>query len=163
MLVGGNQTENDMSDSFTMAKVQKLFQDTSSGWPGISRNPVTGGHWVPGLDSSTRQITLANRALHAAATRAVELPPEFNRLPLTYDDRKKMKGGHPLAYLVAFFARSLAYHDYREDHPCFSDYACSALATEYAPEYVREADYGERYFAKLTVPIGPGVYWICPA
>jgi hypothetical protein len=149
-------------DTFNTSRALKLVRAGISAESELARNPVTGGNWVPGQDDQVTQVKVASNALHARTTRRLELPPEYPRLPLNYDERERLKGGDPLAYLVALFGRSLAYQDFTLDHPPFPDFAAAALLSPFAPTLVRQSGLANRYFTKLPVIIGPGCYWIRP-
>ena len=66
-------------------KVDWLFKHAEDGGFGSKVNPVTGGRWVPGLDSIRRQKMLAERALAARDAFAVDGPPDAQPLPVVAD------------------------------------------------------------------------------
>jgi hypothetical protein len=95
-------------------------------WRGKLRaNPVTGHRFVAGVDPIRREVVDAARALQARA-RFAELHPDLPPLPLSWDEREKLKGCGKdvyIGHLVAWFARSLASVGYDLDgHPTFEDY-----------------------------------------
>ena len=149
-------------DTFNTSRALKLVREGISAESELARNPVTGGNWVPSMDDQASQVRAASNALHARTTRRLELPPECPTLPLNYEQRERLKGDDPLAYLIALFARSLASHDFALDHPSFPHFAAAALRSPYAPVLVRLSDLEKRYFTKLPVIIGPGCYWMRP-
>jgi hypothetical protein len=141
-------------------RVERLFREAPDRLEATRRNPVTGGHWVSGLDPVEPQKQAAYRALRAQAWFASK-NPGMPPLPLSYKDREDLKGQGGVRYIIALYARSLASLDYDlVSHPCFHTYACGVMASSYTPGFIKnDPDLLERYPPRTLEHLGPGLYF----
>src|SRR4051794_15749771 len=108
--------------------VRKMFAQAPDRGAKIRTNPVTGGDWVPGLDSTEAQIKVAWRALTAREACAVSGLLRGHSLPLNYGEREAAKQS-AFGYGVSMFAHSLRNNDYvLPNHPPFDFYMAGLLA-----------------------------------
>jgi hypothetical protein len=129
----------------------------------MRRNPFTSGGWVPRLDPIKPQIEAAVRAELARRWFANHGPADLQPLPFGYDEREPLKaGGAP--HILAWYARSLDVLDYDViQHPSFHDYACGVMASELAPESIREDERLQRRFPACPLSgLGSGLMWLPP-
>jgi hypothetical protein len=152
--------------SFSADYINQLFKTAADGGCGSKINPVTGGRYVPGLDSIRRQKMLARRALEARARFAEDGPPDAQPLPTGYHEREDRKMSHRypdrVHYIVALFARSLEALNYDYDtHPKWYEFACGVMASPYAPpeRVIPRAEFGRRFPPRNLPGLGPGCYW----
>ena len=119
-----------------VSAVERLFAEAPDRFEELRRNLVTDRCFHGRLDSIREQKRAACRVLRALDWFAQTGPRDAQPLPLSYDEREDLKrGGLPLQYIVAWFARSLAYRDYAfEGHPSLERYACGVLASPHAPD-----------------------------
>jgi len=123
----------------SLADVRRMFAHAPDHGARIRTNPVTGGEWMPGLDSTEFQIRKAYRALQAQTACAQTGLTGKYKLPLTYAEREKLKSQGGMAYGVSLFARSLAEKDYRlSNHPSFDVYMWGLLATPLGPRLIAD-------------------------
>jgi hypothetical protein len=146
--------------------IDLLFKNAADGGGGSKVNPITGGHYVPGLDCIKRQKMLAQRAHFARYVFAMEGPPDAQPLPLTPSEREDFKNAylHPdrIHYIVSLIAGSLAALDYAYDkHPSWHEFACGVMASPYAPpDYVLDkVEFSRRYPPRDLPGLGPGCCW----
>jgi hypothetical protein len=121
---------------------------------------VTGGRFVRGRDPLPEQKRLAVKALRARDWFAPQRPANASELPLTYEDRERIKIGG-VDYIVSVFARSLAMRDYEiEGHPRFDQYARGVMASENAPDLLtNDAELRKQYPPAPLPGLGPGLVW----
>ena len=105
----------------------------------------------------------AVRGLLAREWFAINGPADAQPLPLSHDEREKMKVGG-VEHLVAWYDRSLACRDYdTEKHPSFDDYAPGVMASEHAPDFIKnDEQLRRRYPPKKLIGLGPGLVWELP-
>lgn len=87
-------------------------------------------------------------------------PPDLQPLPLGYDERERLKDG-TARHILAWYARSLAGLKYHfGEHPSFDTYARGVMASEFAPEFIKnDADLLERFPPRHLDGLGPGLEW----
>ena len=143
--------------------VDDLFKANSTRHGEICEWPVIGGHYVSGVDPIEAMKELAYCALLARNRFALNGPPDVPPLPLSHDEREDLKVGG-VSTVVALFARSWEGRDYDEEHPEFFDYACGLMASEHAPNRLRNDEELRRRFPPRTLSgLGSGLYWEPPA
>ena len=139
--------------------VDSLFKANAARYGEICDWPVIGGHYVSGFDpiEATRETAVC--ALLARDGFAHNGPPDAQPLPLSCDERERLKVGG-LKHLLAWYARSLACLDYAvEKHPSFDDHA-----SDHAPDFIKENEELRRRFpAQKLIGLGPGLIWEPPA
>ena len=141
--------------------VDRPFTDAPP-WRGeLCENPVTGGYWLPGDDPISRQKRMACRALFAREWFDLYGPHNAPPLPLSDAELDELKYTDPLSHIVSCFAYSLRAHDYEfNGHPSFEDFARGVLASDYAPDFVREDEVlCKRYPPRPLRGLGPGLCW----
>ena len=126
--------------------------------------PVIGGHYVQGSDPIEEQRETAVRALLARGWFAHNGPPDAQPLPLSCDERERLKIGG-LKHLLAWYAGSLACLDYAvEKHPSFDDHARGVMASDHAPDFIKKDEELRRRFPPQKLKgLGPGLIWEPPA
>jgi hypothetical protein len=146
-----------------MVDVMSIFEAAPDRDEPIRRNPVTGGHWVPGLDPFPLQLDAAALALTAQRWFARTGPADAPPLPISYEERQLLKSGG-LGYIVAEFAASLERNNYDwTRHPSFDDYARGVMASPYTADYVvTDAKLIRRYPPQALPGLGRGLVW-CPS
>jgi hypothetical protein len=113
----------------TKAYVKVIFAQAPDRHATVRTNPITGGSWVPGLDSTEAQIRVARRALMARDACAADGRLGNYSLPLSYDEREAGKSEFGLEYAISLFARSIAGKDFiLTSHPPFDIYMSGLLA-----------------------------------
>jgi hypothetical protein len=144
-------------------RVDDLFAKSAARYEQQCENPVTGGHYVGGLDPIEPQKRMARLALIARECFAVNGPPDAPPLPLSYDEREDLKIGG-LATIVALYARSWEGRDYDQDHPTFFDYACGVMASDHMgyPGIKEDAQLRKRFPPCQLTGLGPGLCWEPP-
>ena len=90
-------------------------------------------------------------------------PPDLQPLPLGYAERERLKAGGA-AHIVAWYARSLANLKYHfGEHPSFDTYARGVMASEFAPEFIKNnPDLLKRFPPRHLDGLGPGLEWYRP-
>jgi hypothetical protein len=118
-----------LSETLIGREVERLFSETPPTHGSRYENPVTGGHFVYGIEPIEPQKELAFRALLAREWFALNGPADAPQLPITYEEREHLKWrtGRPLDYVVAQFARSLGTHYDVTEHPSFSEFVSGLL------------------------------------
>jgi hypothetical protein len=141
-------------------EVRRLFSSASDRFERLRENPITGAHWLSDVDPIRPQIRAARRALIARYEFASMAPPDAPPLPLSYDERERLKVGG-LPHIVAWFARSSESFKYDFGiHPTFDSYAHGVLASPYAPCFItQDATLQQRFPAHQLKGLGPGLYW----
>jgi hypothetical protein len=127
----------------------------------IRENPVTGSHWISGVDPVEPQMQAAWRALLARQWFAETGPRGAPPLPLSYEEREKLKIGGPF-HIEAWFAESLRCHDEYdyETHPLFDEYARGVMASPYAPDFIKQDQELLKHYPPRALPgLGPGLVW----
>jgi hypothetical protein len=126
----------------------------------IRRNPVTGGHFHRSLDPLAPQIRIASKALEARDWFASQRPPDATELPLTSDERERIKV-EGVGYIVALLARPLAMRDYEiKGHPRFPEYARGVMASPFTPDFIRNNPQLLREYPPTPLPgLGGGLIW----
>jgi hypothetical protein len=150
--------------------VDRLFRKDPPRYGQQCVNPITGGHYLGGLDPIAPQKRMARRALRAREWFAIYGPQDAQPLPLSGDeieDRKyACESKQPsLSHIVSCFAYSLRAHDYEVDsHPSFEDFACGVTASQYAPDIVRNDEVlRKRYPPRHLRGLNAGHCWEPPA
>jgi hypothetical protein len=145
--------------------VKRIFDQAPDRGAKIRTNPITGGCWVPGLDSTAAQIRIAWRALDAQAVCASgALRGSSQSLPLTYAAREAEKVSGGFGYAVSLFARSLADKKYVLDsHPPFDVYMSGLLARpEIGPRLLaREPGLALRFPPRPLIGLDGSGYFRC--
>ena len=115
--------------------VDRLFKANSK--ESYADIPIIGGHYCPGKDNIRPLKRKACAALDARWWFYENGPADLQPLPLSYNDREDLKlGGAP--HILAWFARSLEALKYNYlEHPPFCDYARGVMASEHAPDFIR--------------------------
>ena len=151
------------SELKTWNLVNHSFQRNAARPGQICEWPVVGGHYVSGEDPIESMMELAVRALQAREWFALNGPSDAPLLPLSYDEREKMKVGG-VEHLEAWYAHSLSCLDYAvEEHPPFDDYARGVMASEHAPDFIKnDKQLRRRYPPKKLIGLGPGLVWEPP-
>jgi hypothetical protein len=141
-------------------EVDRLFREAPDRRASLRQNPVTGGRWLCGADPIGRQKRDACRALVAQAWFAWD-NPGLPQLPLSYGEREDIKGRSGLEYIISVYARSLAARRYDTDrHPPFEQYARGVLASDYAPDFIKDdTDLIKRYPPRTLPGLGSGLCW----
>ena len=87
-------------------------------------------------------------------------------LPLSYDERERLKLEGPLSKIVALYARSLENQKYDlEEHPSFVDYARGVMASDFNGHRGMKEDeeLRRRFPPRQLNGLGPGLCWEPPA
>jgi hypothetical protein len=155
-----------MGDDMSMIKshVDRLFKDAASRRGHVCENPVTGGHWLHGDDPIAPQKRTAARALLAREYFAIYGPHDAPPLPLSDAELEDLKYTDPFSHIVEGFAYSLRAHDWDfNSHPSFEDFACGCMASEHAPDFVKNDEaLRKRYPPRTLHGLGPGLCWEPP-
>lgn len=143
--------------------IDQLFADADAAaarGDKFRRNPVTGGQWVKGQDSTAKQKRLAAAAMRARDRFELERPPDAPTLPLTQDGREELKTtGRSIDYLTALYARSWASLDYG-DHPAFTRYVSAVLAAARIPAWIlNDPDIASRFPPVPDASLQGGCLW----
>lgn len=144
-------------------KVEQLFADALRQYSKSTfcENPVTGEHFVPGLDPIKPHKKRAIRALIAQARFQREKSPDMPDLPLNAreDDPGFFKWLSTRHYLVEAYNYSLRSRDYRpEGHPDFETFARGVMASPWTPKQIRDdAELLRRYPPKPLKGLGRGL------
>jgi hypothetical protein len=90
-------------------------------------------------------------------------PPDLQPLPLGYDERERLKHGGA-DHILAWYARSLDGRDYDvHAHPSFYDYACGVMASEFAPNFIKNDEkLKKRFPPRELAGMGSGLCWEPP-
>ena len=141
-------------------QVDRMFSQIAGRGGEIVQNPVTKSSWVKGEDAEEPQQEAAHRALLARQWFAGVAPEDAPFLPLSYEERERLKVGG-LEHMVALFARSLAALDYDfKSHPSFDDYARGVMASPNAPEFIKkDLDLRRRFSPGSLRGLGSGLIW----
>lgn len=142
------------------AQVDRVFAQLAARGGETVQNPVTKGLWVKGEDAEELQRDAAYRALLARQWFASVAPEDAPFLPLSREDRERLKVGG-LPHMTSLFARSLVALDYDyKGHPSFDDYARGVMASPYAPELIKnDEDLRRRFPPQPLRGLGGGLYW----
>lgn len=141
--------------------VDRLFKDAAP-WRGeLCENPVTGGYWLPGDDSISRQKRMACDALFAREWFAVYGPHDAPPLPLSDAEIEDLKYTDPFRHILSCFAYSLRAHKWNfNSHPSFEDFARGCMASEHAPDLVKKDEaLHKRHPPRILHGLGPGLCW----
>lgn len=143
------------------SQVNRVFAEAAPLRGELCENPVTGGYWLPGADSITPQKRMACRALSAREWFSVHSPDDAPMLPLSDTELEELKYTDPLSHIVSCFAYSLRARDWDfNSHPSFEDFTRGALASDHAPDFVREdEELRKRYPPRHLRGLGPGLCW----
>jgi hypothetical protein len=143
--------------------VDRLFREAPDRRDEIRQNPVTGGHWMNGLDPVRPQKDAACRVLVARAEFAYWNPglPPF---PLSVLERAELKRRMGVDYLVAQYAVSLEGQRYDTvRHPSFEQYARGVMACPLAPDFItKDPQLLKRFPPSPLQGLGPGLVWNPP-
>jgi hypothetical protein len=126
----------------------------------MAPEPSHGWRWVRGVDPVGPQKRVACRALVAREWFAWDNPGMLP-LPLSYEERERIKIRGGVDYIVSVYARSLAVRDYdRSGHPSFERFACGVMASPYTPDFIKEDQELLKRYPPLTLRgLGPGLMW----
>ncbi len=144
--------------------VERAFDANRKHSGQICEIPILGGHYVPGFDRTKRLKETACRALAAREWFTIHSPADAPPLPLSHNEREDLKiGGLP--HIVAWYARSLDCRNYDlQDHPSFDDYACGVMASDRAPDFIKNDETLQKRFPPRPLKgLGPGLVWEAPA
>jgi hypothetical protein len=88
-------------------------------------------------------------------------PPDLPPLPLGYNERERLKHGGA-DHILAWYARSLDDRNYDVlKHPSFHDYARGVMASEFAPDFIKEdGELKKRFPPRPLAGLGPGLQWL---
>jgi hypothetical protein len=152
--------------------VERLFKDAPDRNNQSRRNPVTAAGFVNGKDPIAPQKRKAHRALLAREWFYVFGPHDAPPLPLSHWEIQDMRYGTykfgatraAFYHLIANYAVSLSGEGYDFNiHPSFEDYASSVLASDYAPNILKnDEELCNRYPPRNLCTIGPGLCWEPP-
>ena len=127
--------------------VERLFKEDGPCRKGeLRQNPVHGGNFVYGEDPIAPQKRDARRSLLAREWFYEFGPHDAPPLPLSHWEIQDMRYGTykfgatraAFYHLIANYAVSLSGEDYDFNiHPTFEDYASSVLASDYAPDFLK--------------------------
>jgi hypothetical protein len=150
------------------AFVERAFHQAEQNPPRYGeqcRNPVTLGSYVGQADPLDQQKREARQVLIARALFAVYGPHDLQPFPLNCEEQEELKrSGHPAKRILAWYARSLVGRKYNlEEHPSFHDYACGVMASELAPDFIRnDVELQRRFPRRILKGLGPGLCWSPP-
>jgi hypothetical protein len=141
-------------------QVDRLFDQINGHRGDVVQNPVTKSSWVKGADPEVPQREVAYRAILARQWFAGVAPEDAPFLPLSYEERERLKVGG-LSHLIAWFARSLAVLDFDfESHPSFDDYARGVMASPNTPESIKkDPNLRQRFSPEPLRGLGSGLIW----
>jgi hypothetical protein len=119
---------------------------------------------ISGVDLHTQEKRLGRRALSARKWFAENGPPDAPRLPISYDEREALKHGGP-DHILAWYGCSVACLDFDiEQHPSLYDYGCGVMASEHAPDFIKnDPELRRRFPPRPLTGLGPGLCWEPPA
>lgn len=143
--------------------VERLFREASDRFDELRQNPVTGSRWARGIDPIGPQKRAAYRAL-MARERFASNNPGMPPLPLSYEEREKLKGNGGVDYIQSVYARSLEAQKYDiAAHPTFEEYARGVMASPLAPDFITQDPGLRRRFPPRALDgLGNGLYWDPP-
>jgi hypothetical protein len=144
-------------------EVDRLFEVDRKKYRGrLRQTPILGGSYVPGEDNIRPLKKLARAALLAREWFAIHGPADAPPLPLSMGDREHLKGGG-VPHILAWYARSLECRGYDVlEHPLFERYACGVMASEYAPDFIKNEQLLKRFPPRPLDGLGPGLCWRPP-
>src|SRR6516162_3232262 len=128
-------------------EVDRLFAEGPPMHPEVRTNPITGGHYLAGIDPVEPQKEQARRALLAREWFAINGPADAQPLPLSgieIEDRRYAQHGlrtgdhanNLLSHIVAGFASSLQSLDWDfVSCPTFENFARGVMAMEHDNEF----------------------------
>ena len=151
-------------------RVDRLVEDLFAKNPGRygqqCENPVTGGRYVGGLDPIEPQKRMARDALLAQEMFAVLGPKDMQPLPISDEEIEDLKyawdSKQPaLSFILACFGSSVRANDFDlTSHPDFEDFARGIMASEYAPDFVKNDEVLLKLYPPCPLPgLGPGLVW----
>jgi hypothetical protein len=142
------------------AQVGRLLRRADDRYDEIRKNPVTGAAWISEVDPEAPQKRTARNALLAQVQFRKDGAAGIE-LPLSYEERERLKRKGRLEYLVSCFARSVEHQDFNlGGHPSFKDYARGVLASPYAPPSIKaDVDLLKRYPPEPLTGLGTGLIW----
>ena len=126
-------------------------------------NPITGSVFTT-YDFVDAQMEAAVRALIAREHFAQHGPADVQPLPLSDEERDRLKSGG-VWHVLALFASSWEARNYDlEEHPPFDEYAAGVLASPHAPDLFKKDQellmrFPPRYLPGLQ---GGGLHWRPP-
>jgi hypothetical protein len=144
-------------------EVDRLFSELPRQYGRLCQNPVTGGHFVRGIDSLAFQKKAACRAL-AARAYAASANPGMPPLPLSFGERQDLKDRLGIDYLWSEYSSSFWLNKYDQlRHPSFEQYARGVMASPLAPDFITKDPQLLKWFPPRPLPgIGPGLVWHPP-
>ena len=137
-----------LSETLIRREVERLFGEISAKRGELCTNPVTGGEFVYGFDSTRLQKKMAYHALRAREDFARNGPADAPRLPLEHWECERVRwSGRPLDYLTGQYAKCVTALYNVKGHPSFDGYARGVLwehdnvagsALPFSPEQLAE-------------------------
>jgi hypothetical protein len=145
-------------------EVDRLFNEMGAAPGDFCRNPVTGTSFVWGRSPIKPQKRDALLALLARAHFSFIGPSDAPPLPVSHEEIEDAKNARGLTSVVGYYARSLAPRDWNlQEHPLFDDYARGVMASDFAPDFIKNDEELRRRFPPRSLPgLGPGLYWQPP-
>jgi hypothetical protein len=149
-------------------EVDRLYKQLTGKRGALCEFPVIGGSFIKGVDRVVRQKRLSCLALSAREWFAIHGPADAPPLPVSYNEREDLKGGHGLlAYIVALYARSLEGRKYDlKEHPSFPAYVrgvlweTECLGIGLLPNYPDElVEVMKRFPPRALAGMGRGLCW----
>ena len=145
------------------AQVDRIY--AAQGWAPneLAYDPFAECSFVYGVDPIEPLKAHACRALLAREHFALNGPKDAPPFPVSPSARENLKSGG-LPHIIAWFARSLDGCDYNlNQHPMFDEYARGVMASEYAPDFIRNDEELLRRFPPRPLDgLGAGLCWVPP-
>lgn len=147
-------------------QVEKLFAKIRGRYGEVCENPVTGSRYVYGVDPIEPQKEAAVRALLARGRFAIVGPKDAQPLPISdeeiesrkYPSNSKLPAFDYIASCIGYSIRATG-HDF-DSHPGFEDFARGVMASEYAPDFVKNDEVLLKLYPPCRLPgLGPGLVW----
>jgi len=155
--------------SFIEREVDRLFSEIKAKRGDFCVNPVTGGHFVWGVDPIAPQKWEAVRALRAAEWFAANGPPDAPPLPLSDHDVDGYRNARRLMGVVGFYARSVSREGYGRqsydicNHPSFEDFARGLMAINTGSWGIEnDEDLKRRFPPRPLEGMTPSAFWAPP-
>src|SRR5262249_50859299 len=97
-----------LSETLMRREVDRMFGEISAKRGDLCTNPVTGGEFVYGFDSTRLQKKMAYHALHAREDFALNGPADARRLPLEHWECERLRWSvRPWDYLTGKYAKGV--------------------------------------------------------
>jgi hypothetical protein len=162
--VGLHRPENGNCAAEIEAHVDDLFKAQPRYDGCVAENPITGGGYLPGIDSVKLQKEVARRAIAAQRQFSKIKPADAPDLPKHRAERANMKAIGGKFWIVAEYAASLEHNGYDSDrHPDFATYAAGIMASPLAPAFIRKnEELLQKFPPRDLAGLGPGMIWNLP-